>query len=119
MIFTPQEIPTERHMFYLACKDCKKKVTNEAESFHCERCSKTFDEAVPTYNFSVKVSDMSGTEIVQCMGDIGEAFMGMSCTEFYQIRDDLEQIKAQAQDCMMKKHFTLTIRARLDDSTWA
>ena len=90
-------------MFYLACPSCKKKVTNEDQGFRCDRCDKIYPDAVPTYNFSVKISDLTDTITVQCMGEIGEAFMGMPCTEFYnEIRDDLDQIKAQAADIMMK-----------------
>lgn len=36
-------------MFYLACQICKKKVMDESTGYRCERCEKTFQDAVPTY----------------------------------------------------------------------
>ena len=55
-VFTNENSP-DRQMFYMACKVCKKKVYNEADSFRCERCDKNHSEAVPTYNFTVRVTD--------------------------------------------------------------
>ena len=48
-------------MYYLACPSCKKKVTDDSSGYHCERCDKRYDSAVPTYNYSIKISDYSGT----------------------------------------------------------
>lgn len=41
-----------RPMYYLACPACKKKVLDEVGGYRCENCSKSYGEAVPTYNFS-------------------------------------------------------------------
>jgi hypothetical protein len=49
----------ERKIFYLACKDCKKKVTDQDSGYFCESCQKNFGEAVPTFNFSFMFSDCS------------------------------------------------------------
>ena len=91
-VFVPQE--NDRQMYYLACPSCKKKVSDEEQGFRCERCDKIYQDAVPTYNFTAKVSDLSSTVTVQIMGDeVGKEFIGMPCTEFYELKDDLEQIK--------------------------
>ena len=59
-IFIPED-HTERQLFYLACTSCKKRVTDCRTGYKCERCDRTFGDAVPTYNFSVKVSDLTCT----------------------------------------------------------
>jgi len=46
-------------MYYLACPSCKKKVTDENSGYRCENCSKSFGEAVPTYNFAFRFLDFS------------------------------------------------------------
>jgi len=75
-VFVPEG--GDRQMFYMACEQCKKKVMQVETGFHCENCMRTFASAVPTYNFSVRVSDCSGTIIVSCFGDIGDKILGMS-----------------------------------------
>lgn len=72
-------------MFYLACKMCKKKVIDESNGYRCERCEKTFADAVPTYNFAMRVSDFTDTHIFNVLGDVGEAILGMTAAEFYEI----------------------------------
>jgi DNA-directed RNA polymerase subunit RPC12/RpoP len=46
-------------LFYWACPACKKKVINDFNSYKCERCDKAYQEAVPTYNFAVRISDFT------------------------------------------------------------
>jgi hypothetical protein len=46
-------------LFYLACPSCKKKVTDDYNSYKCERCDKSYHSAVPTYNFAVRISDFT------------------------------------------------------------
>lgn len=46
-------------LFYLACPSCKKKVLDEHNGYKCERCDKIFQDAVPTYNFAVRISDFT------------------------------------------------------------
>ena len=58
-------------MYYLACPSCKKKVVDDSNGYHCERCNKQYDEAVPTYNYSIKISDYSGTIQMQVLGETG------------------------------------------------
>ena len=94
-VFTPSDLSSEKHMFYLACPVCKKKVMEEGmDTYSCERCSRTFETVVPTYNYSVKVSDFTQTISLQCMGEVGESLMGMSAQKFYnELRDDLQKIE--------------------------
>ena len=61
----------ERQMYYLACPSCKKKVVDDTTGYNCEKCQKVFDSAVPTYNFSLKISDYSSSIAVQELGENG------------------------------------------------
>ena len=40
-----------RTLFYLACQQCKKKVMDEDNGYFCTSCNKSYQNAVPTYNF--------------------------------------------------------------------
>ena len=75
-VFVPEN--ADRQMFYLACEVCKKKVIQTGTNYHCESCSRSFENMVPTYNFSIRVSDCSGTLMVSCFGEIGETILGIN-----------------------------------------
>lgn len=66
-----------RPMYYLACSVCKKKVSDEPGGYRCEKCQKSFGEAVPTYSFAFMFSDYSGKVSVQCLGEVGESITGV------------------------------------------
>ena len=53
----------------------------------------TYDDAVPTYNFTIRISDCSGTMMVGCFGEIGETILGMSAREFFRIHEDTAKVK--------------------------
>ena len=83
-VFVPEG--TDKKMFYMACPKTKRKVMDTGNGMsHCESCMKSYNNAdcVPTYNFSIRVSDCSGTLIVSCFGDIGDAILGKTASEFH------------------------------------
>ena len=83
-----------KQMFYLACPTCRKKVSDDGVGYRCENCNKVYDNAVPTYNFSYKISDCSGTLILQCLAESGDVILGMSCKAFYDdLHQDLERVR--------------------------
>lgn len=90
-IFTPES--AERQMFYLACPACKKKVIDDGCGYRCENCQRTHQDAVPTYNFSIVIQDNTGSQLINCLGDVGETILGMKCCDFYTIHEDLDQVK--------------------------
>ena len=101
-------------MFYLACPECKKKLIDQAEGYNCVRCSKIYSNAVPTYNFSCKISDLSNSITVRCLGEVGEAFIGIPCDQFYStMKDDLDLIKEQTSKNLMSK-LQILIRVKAD-----
>jgi replication factor A1 len=73
-----------RPFYYLACTVCKKKVSDEGGVYRCEGCQKTYEEVNPTYNFSFKFSDISDNSFINCLGESGEAIMGVPCKQLYQ-----------------------------------
>lgn len=76
-VFVPEN--TDRQMFYMACESCKKKVIQvDRGNYQCETCQRFYESAVPTYNFSIRVSDCSGSLMLGCFGEIGETILGMN-----------------------------------------
>jgi hypothetical protein len=63
-------------------------VIDESNGYRCERCEKTFKDAVPTYQFSFSIADFTDTQTVKVLGETGDAIMGMNAAEFYQIHDN-------------------------------
>ena len=56
---------------------------DESNGYRCERCEKTFKDAVPTYQFSFSIADFTDTQTVKVLGETGDAIMGMNAAEFY------------------------------------
>ena len=77
-----------RPLFYLACQTCKKKVIDDSTGYRCERCEKTYQDAVPTYMFAIKFSDFTDSQIFNVLGEGGDAIIGMPANEFYEIHDN-------------------------------
>jgi len=84
-VFVPTDL-LERQMYYLACPANKKKMIEESEGrYFCESDGKYYDTADRTYNFSIKISDFTGTVAVSIFGADGAAFTGMPASEFSKI----------------------------------
>ena len=69
-------IQARDRLWYTACPECKKKINPVAgdrmsefkgSSWYCERCSKHFDEPNLTYNFAMKVGDMTDVIYAQVL----------------------------------------------------
>ena len=112
-ILVPQD--KERQMFYLACPACKKKVIDDGQGYRCERCMKTHEDAVPTYNFTVKMTDCSDSMFMSCLGESGQGVLGMSATEFYGFHEDLDRVK-ELNSTLMWTQMTIKVQARADQS---
>lgn len=70
--------------YYLACQTCKKKVTDENSAYKCENCQKSYSEAVPTFKFKFRFTDMTNHLFVNCLGECGDQIMGISAADFFQ-----------------------------------
>ena len=69
-IYIPLD-PLDKPMFYLACQVCRRKLVTENNNYVCATCDKNFQEAMPTYNFQVILTDCSGSIRAQCFGEVG------------------------------------------------
>ena len=84
---------------------------DESGGYRCENCQRNYEEAVPTYNFSIKISDASGAMTASILGEMGDHIMEMPCKQFYDIHQDLEALKnLRSSQCF--KHFNVTLRAK-------
>lgn len=92
-VFVPES--SDRQMFYKACEVCKKKVIEDSSGvgYNCESCMRSFENCVPTFNFSIKVSDCSGSLMLSCFGEIGETILGINAKEFFAMHEDTVEVK--------------------------
>ena len=116
--FFPGIADGQRQAFYMACKVCKKKVLDESAGYHCEKCGKLFEEAVPSWNFSAKVNDYSNESVyLQFLGEQGSPIMGSDASEFHQMMQEGENssiLVKQALDRCYFKTWQFVIRVMLD-----
>ena len=83
------KLMNDEKMFYLACPDCKKKVTEDIAGWRCESCGKIQHSNVPTYMLTAKIADVSGTIYVQFLREMGDHIMnGMSAKDFKDLKED-------------------------------
>ena len=67
--------------FYLACKECKKKLADES-NLVCQFCQKKNDSPNYVYMLTIKVRDHTGEYYVDVMSAVGDKLMGISCNEY-------------------------------------
>jgi hypothetical protein len=102
-----QNIKDDDKMFYLACPDCKKKVTEEPVGFRCEHCAKVYNSCDPTYMLSAKVADSSTSTFISFPREMGDAVLdGMSARDFKEMKEsrgpDSEEMKEFFYGCQYK-----------------
>ena len=66
------------------------------------------------YNFALKVSDFTGSLLVQCLGETGDNFLKMGADEFFEVKDNLERVRDIAQKALMRETLSIVIRAKPD-----
>jgi len=100
----------------MACKVCKKKVVDESAGYHCEKCGKLFEEAVPSWNFSAKINDYSNESIyLQFLGECGSPIMGSDASEFHQKVQEGDTVSVkQAIESTYFKTWQFVLRVSLD-----
>ena len=109
-IYVPD--PNERQMFYLACPTCRKKIEDNGSEFWCKTCQ-TSGDALPVYNFSLKVQDFTGSQSIQCMGEAGESILGMEAVDLYDMHEDVELIRNLVRE-QVTMPYEMLIRAKVD-----
>ena len=104
-------------MFYMACEYTKKKVMREDSGrYWCTSCNKYYESAIPIYNFSIRVSDCSGSIILSCFGEIGDSILGMNAREFYRIHEDTAAVKDLTMNLLNQRQMQLVVRGKVDES---
>mmetsp|Transcript_24613 Transcript_24613/g.24204 ORF Transcript_24613/g.24204 Transcript_24613/m.24204 type:complete len:152 (+) Transcript_24613:1579-2034(+) len=100
--------------YYLACPDenCRRKVNQEANQYHCETCKKSYDTCVPTYMLSVEIADASDSVHVNFYREMGEKILGgLTASKFLEFRTkeahgEVKKYLFENQFC----HYTLLLR---------
>lgn len=78
-----QRVLIDDKMIYKSCPVCRKKIRDEPAGYFCEQCDKIYPTMIPTYMFTAKISDLSGSIYVQFLTELGEPLMnGMPAKEF-------------------------------------
>jgi replication factor A1 len=103
-----------RPFYYLACQSCKKKVIEEANGYRCENCQKSYSEAVPTFNFSFRFSDFTSNLYLSCLGETGDAIIGIPAANFYQMYNENPATTKMICQERLFTPFTLLVRATFD-----
>jgi replication factor A1 len=85
----------------------------ENSGFRCENCQRTFTESNLSYNYSVRIGDYSSTMYMQCMGEIGEAFIGMSAKDFHAVSTENPEAAKKMLHRRMFLDYTVLIRANM------
>ena len=80
-------------MFYLASETDKKKLFSNGDGSYTDASGRRYDNAIPTYNFSFRVSDCSGSLVLSCFGEIGETILGINASEFQAMHEDSQAVK--------------------------
>lgn len=83
-------------------------MTEESKGYRCEACQRSYDEAVPTYNFSFRFGDFSDSLYLSVLGESGDAVMGIPCKDLYQIED--AQARKELMQQNLFKELALLIR---------
>jgi hypothetical protein len=81
---------TDRPIYYLACPDCKKKVSPNDNNmgYYCEKCQKAKPDCKPTYNFTVGIGDFTTRIFASVLGEqVGEQMLGMSARDIKALID--------------------------------
>ena len=86
-------------IFYEACPECKKKVIPDTfGTWQCEKCNKTMQFSKPTYNFRMRVSDCSGSQMINILGErCGDPIVGMSAEDYKMLVETGTRIEANQE----------------------
>jgi len=103
---------------YPACpnQSCKKKVTEDGESWRCEKCDRTWEKPEYRYIISMAVSDHTGQAWLQGFHDVGLAVFNMSADDLMEIKNNDPAKYPTILSKSSYSTFNFACRAKLD--TW-
>ena len=67
---------------------------------------------MPTYNFSIRVSDCSGSLTVSCFGEIGQTILGINARKFFEMHEDIAAVKDLTMNQLHQNQLCLVVRAK-------
>ncbi|CAD8152671.1 unnamed protein product [Paramecium pentaurelia] len=73
-----------KSMFYTACENCKRKVTEvpQTKLYHCQNCNQNYPIPSYKYFFSAKIADTTGNLTVNVSNDQGQSILKLACEDF-------------------------------------
>ena len=80
-------IATDKTLYYLACKQCKRKVIEENGKYYCKNCNETNDNCNVVYTFSMKIEDGTDGIWISVFGDNGEKILNKTAEEVKNEKD--------------------------------
>jgi len=118
---TLTDLVSTKKFVYPACPnpDCKQKglSLNADGSYFCQRCNSTTHEPKFKFNFTIKISDFSGTTIANVVAQdaIGEFIFGMKVDELTQQTANLSESDIRSFiNPFLFKNIKLKLRAKTD-----
>lgn len=118
VVATVSAIKHEKDVWYNACSQCKKKVTEAsgAGGWMCEKCNQTFPSCDRRYILRATSCDHTGSEWINAFNEHGETIMGVSAQQVQQWKEAADPQYEAAFDSALFKEFVFKIRAKQD--TW-
>ncbi|KAM0687753.1 60S acidic ribosomal protein P1 [Conglomerata obtusa] len=104
----------EDNLYYDACCECNKKVTNEDGVFRCERCNKIFDTCIQKYLIKMQVGDFTNQIYVTCFDDCGKGLFNFSAMELKEMREESSQVQSLVKGVLFKD-FLIKINMKKED----
>jgi len=103
-------------MWYPACQkpDCNKKVTEDGNSWRCEKCNQSWPQPQYRYIMSMACSDWSDQAWLQGFNDVGEAIFKRKADDLHDMKDrDDAEFAATVQEAVGET-FNFLCRAKTD-----
>lgn len=100
-------IRDEDKFYYLACPDCKRKITDSYDGYRCENCQKSFATCLTLYFMTAKLQDISGEMYIQFSRETAEPIMnGKTAQEIRDLKEGDADLKTLINDeCLYKVRF--------------
>ncbi|KAF5360931.1 hypothetical protein D9756_004923 [Leucocoprinus leucothites] len=104
------------NMSYPACtsENCSKKMTNEGDSWICDKCGNRADAPEYRYIVSMAVADWSGQAWLQAFNDAGVVIFGMSANDLQELKMQDESKYLAAIHKANCKTYNFSCRAKKD-----
>lgn len=80
---------------------------------------RSYENSVPTYNFSIRVSDCSGSVVVGCFGEVGESILGITAKAFFAMHEDIHAVKDLTMNLLHQTPMTLVVRGKVDTERYS